>query len=209
MRVHYIDLEISWEQFIKVMDFVKSFNIDRFGPSTGQRGAFFFFLRRLRALQKCRTNTHARNSESLDKVLAQHRMAAAKDPRDHIYSLLDLASEKPPLSPNYKEATAKDVFLDMANWAVCRGSLDILGLCSDPSNPKRVELLRCPQDENKKDPVPLPSWVPDFSDLTQLHSLTGIDMLRPNKVSVEQFNANSNHVAAPNVIDDGVVGMLR
>lgn len=189
------------------MNFVGSLDVRRFSPT--QRAANKSFSS-LRALQACRKSTQAGNSEPLDKVLSRHRMAAASDSRDHIYGLMGLASERPPLEPNYKEASAQDVFLETAKWAVREGCLDILGLCGDPSNPNRANLLRNPKGlRPRKDPIPMPSWIPDFSDTDGPHSLTGMGMFLPRKVSpLTQFGASSGPTTAPRIGQDDVMKIL-
>ncbi|KAG8157462.1 hypothetical protein KVR01_012846 [Diaporthe batatas] len=189
VKVHYTNMETSWEQFTRVMAFVESLEIEIFDP---RRRAVCHFFSRLRALQACRMNIRAGSPKPLDQVLSQHRVAAATDPRDHIYGLMGLASEQPPpLEPDYG-ASASSVFLEATRWAVRDGCLDILGLGGDPSSPDR--------------PKGLPSWAPDFSDANGPHSLTGMGMLPHFEVSsLKQFRAGGGPVAAPRIRDDGVM----
>lgn len=212
VKVHYTNLEKSWDQFIRVINFVESLDIKTFSPRCRAISRFF---QRLRALQECRRNTQASKFESLDKVLAQHRMAAASDPRDHIYGLMGLASQRPCLEPDY-EASTRHVFLETAKWAMREGRLDILGLCGEPSNPShrlglpRPKRLPLTDDTScKKDLRPMPSWVPDFSDTDLPHSLTGMGMLLPNEfTSMARFNAGGSCADAPRVREDGVMEIL-
>lgn len=207
VEVRYADLKTSWDDFTRVMHFVESLDVARLNPA--HRAVRKFFLS-LRALQACRKSTQARNFEPLAQVLARHRTAAASDSRDHIYGLMGLASERPPLEPNYKEASGQDVFLKTTKWAVREGCLDILGLCGDPSNPNRANLHGHPKGlRTRKDPIPMPSWVPDFSDTTGPHSLTGMGMFLPPKVSpLTQFCASSGHTTALRVGQDGLMEIL-
>lgn len=189
VKVHYTNMETSWEQFTRVMAFVESLEIEIFDPNRRAVGHFFS---RLRALQACRKNTRAGSPKPLDQVLSQHRVAAATDPRDHIYGLMGLASEQPPpLEPDYG-ANTSSVFLEATRWAVRDGRLDILGLGGDPSSPDR--------------PKDLPSWAPDFSDASGPHSLTGMGMLPRFEVSsLKQFRAGGGPVVAPRIRGDGVM----
>lgn len=207
VQVRYTNLAKSWEEFIRVMNFVESLNIGRL--NTAHQAVSKFFSR-LRALQACRESTQAGNLEPFDKVLSRHRMAAASDSRDHIYGLMGLASERPPMEPNYKEASGQDVFLETAKWAVREGCLDILGLCGNPSDPNRAKLRRRPKGLlPRKDPFPMPSWVPDFSDTAGPHSLTGMGMFLPPKVSsMTQFCASSGPATAPRIGQDNVMEIL-
>lgn len=189
VEVYYANLTCSWERFARVMNFVDSLDIQLLDQ---KRRTVRQFFSRLRALQACRKSTQDRTSQSLDQVLAQHRMAAASDSRDCIYGLMGLASERPrSLKPDYKAST-KDAFLQTAKWALCDGRLDILGLCGDPCNPDR--------------PDGLPSWVPDFSEAAGPHSLTGMGMLLPDEFSLlTRFNASGGLSIAPRVGDDDVM----
>lgn len=192
VKVNYIDLTLSWERFTGVMIFVESLGLQCFNPHHRASRRFFS---RLRILQVCRKRRQDRSSESLDQVLAQHRLTAATDPRDHIYGLMGLASQRPPLlKPDY-EASTKEVFLQTAKWALQEGRQDIFGLCCDPSNPKR--------------PDDLPSWAPDFSDAARPHSMTGMGMLPPDDLrSLSQFRASGSSSTLLVVRDDDVVETL-
>lgn len=192
ISVHYIDLTSSWERFASVLNFVESLDLECFNPH--HRAARQFFSR-FRTLQACRKSRQDRVYESLDQVLAQHRLTAATDPRDHIYGLLGLASEHPPqLNPNY-EASTKEVFLQTAKWAFSEGRQDLLGLCGDPSSPKR--------------PDDLPSWAPDFSDAGRPHSMTGKGMLPPNDFRfLTRFRASGDSTTVLLVRDDDVMETL-
>lgn len=207
VQVRYTNLAKSWEEFTRVMNFVESLNIDRL--NTAHQAVSKFFSR-LRALQACRESTQAGNLEPFDKVLSRHRMAAASDSRDHIYGLMGLASERPPMEPNYKEASGQAVFLETAKWAVREGCLDILGLCGNPSDPNRAKLRRRPKGlRPRKEMFSMPSWVPDFSDTAGPHSLTGMGMFLPPKVSsMTQFCASSGPATAPRIGQDNVMEIL-
>lgn len=212
VKVHYTNMEKSWEQFTSVMNFVESLNIQRFSPR--HRAASQFFLR-LRALQACRKSTQAGYLESLDEVLAQHRMAAASDPRDHIYGLMGLSSQRPILEPDY-EASTRHVFLETARWAIREGRLGILGLCGDPSSPNRPSDLPHPKSQLRANDIfcekglpPTPSWVPDFSDTGRPHGLTGMGVLLLSELhSLTRFYAGGTSPPAPILREDDVIEIL-
>lgn len=206
VEVHYTNLETSWQTFVTVMNFVESLNLVHFNAN---HSAARHFFSRLRALQACRERTQAGISEPLDKVLSQHRIAVATDPRDHVYGLMGLASGGLSLEPDY-EASTRHVFLETAKWAIQKGSLDILGLCGDPSSlgrPNdlpRPKFLLCSEGLTST-----PSWVPDFSDAAEPHSLTGMDMPLPHKASsLTKFCASGGSAASPRFDTDGVMEVL-
>lgn len=212
VKVHYTNLEISWEQFTRVINFVESLDIRRLSPRRREVNRFF---QRFRALQACRESTQAQKSGPLDQVLAQHRMAAASDPRDHVYGLMGLASQRPCLDPDY-EVSTKQVYLETAKWAIQQGCLDILGLCGDPSNPSRPKDLPRPKSLplsnvpiREEDVSPTPSWVPDFSDTGQPHSLTGMGVLLPHGVNpLTRFDAAGGPATAPTIRENDVMEVL-
>ena len=83
-------------------------------------------------------------------VLTRFREMEATDPRDKIYGLLSLVSEKHPLSPDYNR-TYQEVFTDVAIFLINSSeNLDILcqSAWSEIQNPESIGL---------------PSWVPDFT----------------------------------------------
>ncbi|KAJ9604904.1 hypothetical protein H2200_010293 [Cladophialophora chaetospira] len=119
-------------------------------------------------------------------VLARFRDTEASDPRDKIYGLLGLVSERHGIIPDYSKS-AQEVFIEVTAAHInMTETLDII--CQNPFQPKfrrRVEDMRS---------ITLPSWTADFSEK------------HPNALLFAQrgiFNASKTSCKVPCCVTDG------
>jgi len=79
----------------------------------------------------------------------------ATDPRDRIYGLLGLSSDRDDLNiiPDYSKSVV-ETYTNVARALITHGYTDILAWCQKPDDPHQ---------QPKEDLRGLPSWVPDFS----------------------------------------------
>ncbi|KAG4442435.1 hypothetical protein IFR05_002081 [Cadophora sp. M221] len=113
----------------------------------------FVDLSRLRGTRGNPQNPTDRSLHSLEKLLFQHWNAAAKDPRDKVYSMFSMASDGDyyDIVVDYGEGiTATELFTDIVKQSIgISGSLSII----------------LPRRRRNETPH-LPSWVPDWSSTT-------------------------------------------
>ena len=89
--------------------------------------------------------------QSLLDILARFRGASSTDPRDKIYGLLGLTSDRPGIKPDYHKSLS-EVYAEVVSMAIDRGKdLDIICQSQWPVGATEVRRLD------------LPSWIPDFS----------------------------------------------
>ena len=105
----------------------------------------------------------------LVSTLYETRGFRCKDDRDKVYAVLSMVTNVGPedevLMPN-SQASVEDVFQAVAQWDIVKNeSLELLSYCSRKAgtHPR------------------LPSWVPDFSDMDEAHSISFIRGKKPKK----------------------------
>ncbi|KAI8628880.1 heterokaryon incompatibility protein-domain-containing protein [Xylariaceae sp. FL1651] len=97
---------------------------------------------------------------TLIDVLARFKYADARDPRDLIYGLLGLVSERHPIRVDYSKP-AEELFADVTKFFIDKAAnLDII--CQNPWLTGESKSKNRSRDYKKTEP--LPSWVADFTD---------------------------------------------
>ncbi len=123
---------------------------------------------------------------SLLDVLARFKYALATDPRDRIYGLLGLVTEKHGIRVDYMRSR-EQVYTEVGQWFIdSRGDLDII--CQNPW-----------QTDNPKE---RPSWVPDFDNENYLGNLQQLSGLLFAQRSI--FAAGRPGCETPAVLEDGI-----
>lgn len=114
--------------------------------------------------------TNQNNAPPLEQLVLTSMDFKCKDQRDHINALLGLStdanSQELGLQPNYEDSAAA-VFKDFALWRMQHNSIDFFSWSSE---------------SHIVDSVKLPSWVPNFADMT----------LQSTQLLTKNFTASSN-----------------
>ncbi|KFY33933.1 hypothetical protein V495_08233 [Pseudogymnoascus sp. VKM F-4514 (FW-929)] len=107
---------------------------------------------KVKTIQNQRAKTQAGEESSLLDVLGRFKRSDATDPRDKIYGLLGLTTQRRDIKVDYRKSVA-DVYAEVTTTEInCSGNLDIITQNPFQGDNKPIERL-----------PGLPSWVPDFS----------------------------------------------
>ena len=133
------DKEIDWESFSRTMFYVYANKKLNFGPS---------YCSILPTVVCYRDKSTVNKPETLLQFLNDTRQCKSTDPRDKVFALLNMSTERdePALAPNYA-LSPKEVFMSAARFFITRDkNLDVL--CHAQAAPSAYDV---------------PSWVPDWS----------------------------------------------
>ena len=153
------DKEIDWESFSRTMFYVDMNKRLNFGPS---------YCSILPTVVYYRDKSTANKPETLLQFLNDTRQCKSTDPRDKVFALLNMSTERdePTLAPDYA-LSPKDVFASVARFFITRDkNLDVL--CHAQAAPSAYDV---------------PSWVPDWS-MPRASRVLGQPKTSPDRKSV-------------------------
>jgi hypothetical protein len=179
--------EVPWDQLVGAVVFADRNHVttNQLTEAELQRGVFYAPFKEMQMYRRTR---FLGNPIKLLDLLCSSLRCGATDPKDKVFALLGLAtdSESPFLSPDYSK-TLSQVYIDLVRFFVERDNrLDIL--CASTHEKPYSEL---------------PSWVPDWSDNSQISNILAIVTLDAEIYRRYYYNASLNSTADAELLGDG------